>query len=92
MSLGAITGTNPRKAGKTRTQQQARRLTTGMVIIVPGDGRWQVKADAGPMVGNLRGFPQTVNVSMARVGSDTVIVRPMSAHKFVQIVSETVAS
>lgn len=68
-------------------RQQPRRFVAGMVIRLPGDGRYVVRADVGAMVGNVGNAPTFVQVSMSRVGEETVIVRPMSAHRFVEVVA-----
>jgi hypothetical protein len=68
-------------------QQQPRRFVKGMVIKLPGDGTFTIHADVTGMVGNVGKSPTFVQVSMTRPGDDTVIIRPMSAHRFVQVVS-----
>jgi hypothetical protein len=71
---------------KRAPKQQPRRFVKGMVISLPGDGRYEIQS-VGAMVGNIGRMPSFVQVSMNRPGDATVITRPMSALSFVTVVS-----
>jgi hypothetical protein len=66
--------------------QQPRRFVKGTVIRLPGDGRFEIQGVTG-MVGNVGKGSSFVEVSMVKVGTENVIVRPMAAQRFVEVVS-----